>query len=100
LRLKVKKQIILFNRLLVAYVNIFNSSSNVNFLQILTTVLTVIVYPYSIYILKIERHKLLPSVPPHGHGLVLLGFWTLVFVAENLVLINIGKLEWWFHLNS
>lgn len=68
--------------------------------MILTTVLTVIVYPYSIYILKIERHKLLPSVPPHGHGLVLLGFWTLAFVAENLVLINIGKLEWWFHLNS
>ncbi|XP_071650610.1 ATP-binding cassette sub-family B member 6 [Temnothorax longispinosus] len=68
--------------------------------MILTTVLTVIVYPYSIYILKIERHKLLPSVPPHGHGFVLLGFWTLAFVAENLVLINIGKLEWWFHLNS
>ncbi|XP_011705031.1 PREDICTED: ATP-binding cassette sub-family B member 6, mitochondrial [Wasmannia auropunctata] len=68
--------------------------------MVLTTVLTVIVYPYSIYILKIERHKLLPSVPPHGHGLVLLGFWTLAFVAENLVLINIGKLEWWFHLNS
>ncbi|TGZ51703.1 Uncharacterized protein DBV15_03914 [Temnothorax longispinosus] len=60
----------------------------------------IIVYPYSIYILKIERHKLLPSVPPHGHGFVLLGFWTLAFVAENLVLINIGKLEWWFHLNS
>ncbi|XP_018350877.1 PREDICTED: ATP-binding cassette sub-family B member 6, mitochondrial [Trachymyrmex septentrionalis] len=68
--------------------------------MILTTVLTAIVYPYSIYILKVERHKLLPSVPPHGHGLVLLGFWTLGFVAENLVLINIGKLEWWFHLNS
>ncbi|XP_072744876.1 ATP-binding cassette sub-family B member 6 [Anoplolepis gracilipes] len=68
--------------------------------MIFSTVLTVIVYPYSIYILKVERHKLLPSVPPHGHGLVLLGFWTLAFVAENLVFVNIGKLEWWFHLNS
>ncbi|XP_018309483.1 ATP-binding cassette sub-family B member 6, mitochondrial [Mycetomoellerius zeteki] len=68
--------------------------------MILTTILTAIVYPYSIYILKVERHKLLPSVPPHGHGLVLLGFWTLAFVTENLVLINIGKLEWWFRLNS
>ncbi|KAL6261955.1 hypothetical protein P5V15_007039 [Pogonomyrmex californicus] len=68
--------------------------------MILTSILTIIVYPYSIYILKVERHKLLPSVLPHGHGLVLLGFWTLAFVAENLVLINIGKLEWWFHLNS
>lgn len=52
------------------------------------------------YILKVERHKLLPSVPPRGHGLVLLGFWTLAFVAENLVFVNIGKLEWWFHLNT
>ncbi|XP_031848524.1 ABC transporter ATP-binding protein/permease Hmt-1 [Nomia melanderi] len=68
--------------------------------MILTTALTVIVYPYSVYILKIERHKLLPSVPPHGHGLVLLGFWTLAFVAENLVFVNIEKLEWWFHLNT
>ncbi|PBC28742.1 ATP-binding cassette sub-family B member 6 [Apis cerana] len=68
--------------------------------MILTTVLTLIIYPYSIYILKIERHKLLPSVPPRGHGLVLLGFWTLAFVSENLVFVNIGKLEWWFHLNT
>lgn len=68
--------------------------------MILTTVLTIIVYPYSIYILKVERHKLLPSVPPQGHGLVLLGFWTLAFVAENVVFVNIGKVEWWFHLNT
>lgn len=68
--------------------------------MILTTVLTVIIYPYSVHILSIERHKLLPSVPPRGHGLVLLGFWTLALVAENLVFVNIGKLEWWFHLNS
>ncbi|XP_029043529.1 ATP-binding cassette sub-family B member 6 [Osmia bicornis bicornis] len=68
--------------------------------MILTTVSTVIVYPYSVYILRVERHKLLPSVPPRGHGLVLLGFWTLAFVSENLVFVNIGKLEWWFHLNT
>ncbi|CAK9801941.1 ATP-binding cassette sub-family B member 6 [Anthophora plagiata] len=68
--------------------------------MILTTVLTVIVYPYSVYILKVERHKLLPSVPPHGHGMVLLGFWTIALVAENLVFVNIAKLEWWFHLNT
>ena len=68
--------------------------------MILTTVLTVIIYPYSVHILKVERHKLLPTVPPQGHGLVLLGFWTLAFVAENLVFVNIGRLEWWFHLNT
>ncbi|KAI4490941.1 hypothetical protein M0802_010615 [Mischocyttarus mexicanus] len=68
--------------------------------MIFTTVLTVIMYPYSVHILRVERKKLLPSVPPSRHGLVLLGFWTLALVAENLVFVNIGKLEWWFHLNS
>lgn len=68
--------------------------------MILTTVLTVIIYSYSVCILRVERHKLLPSLLPSGHGLVLLGFWTLAFVSENLVFVNIGKLEWWFHLNT
>ncbi|XP_011496749.1 PREDICTED: ATP-binding cassette sub-family B member 6, mitochondrial [Ceratosolen solmsi marchali] len=68
--------------------------------MILTTSVTVIIYPYSVYILSIERHKLLPSVPPRGHGIVLLGFWTLAFIAENLVFINIWKWEWWFKLDT
>ncbi|KOC69417.1 ATP-binding cassette sub-family B member 6, mitochondrial [Habropoda laboriosa] len=68
--------------------------------MILTTVLTVIVYPYSAYIIKVERHKLLPSVPPQGHGMVLLGFWTMALIAENLAFVNIANFEWWFHLNT
>ncbi|XP_012267076.2 ATP-binding cassette sub-family B member 6 [Athalia rosae] len=68
--------------------------------MILSTILKTITYPYSVHILRVERYKLLPSVPTKGHGLVLLGFWTLNFIAENLVIINIGRLEWWFHLNS
>ncbi|XP_033222968.1 ATP-binding cassette sub-family B member 6, mitochondrial [Belonocnema kinseyi] len=68
--------------------------------MLLTTILTMISYPYSVYVLRVERHRLLPSVPPRGHGLVLLGFWTQAFVFENLVFINIGRIEWWFHLNT
>lgn len=68
--------------------------------MILTAVMTVIIYPYSVHIVRVERHKLLPSLPPSGHGLVLLGFWTLAFIAENLVFVNMGKSEWWFHLKS
>lgn len=68
--------------------------------MILNTLLTLIVYPYSVHILRIERHKRLPSVPPHGHGLVLLGFWTLAFIGENFPFMNIGKSEWWFYLNT
>lgn len=73
--------------------NIFN-------FQILTTVLTVITYPYSVYILSVERHKLLPSIPTRGHGIVLLGFWTLAFVTENLMFVNIYKSEWWFKYDT
>lgn len=45
-----------------------------------------------------ERRYLLPSVPTRGHGLILLVFWTLIFVAENLSFLNLGKNEWWFQL--
>ncbi|XP_043280295.1 ATP-binding cassette sub-family B member 6 [Venturia canescens] len=68
--------------------------------MIVAMTLTLFVYPYSVYILHVERHQLLPSVPPRGHGLVLLGFWTLAFISENLTFINIGRDEWWFHLNT
>ncbi|XP_012278469.1 ATP-binding cassette sub-family B member 6, mitochondrial [Orussus abietinus] len=68
--------------------------------MILGMVLRMIAYPYSVHILRVERHKQLPSVPTRGHGLVLLGFWTLAFVSDNLVFINIKKFEWWFQLDS
>ncbi|XP_034936655.1 ATP-binding cassette sub-family B member 6, mitochondrial [Chelonus insularis] len=68
--------------------------------MILTTCLTIIVYPYSVHILRVERHKLLPSVPPRGHGIVLLGFWTIAFVGENAAFFNIRKDDWWFDLNT
>lgn len=47
-----------------------------------------------------ERHYLLPSVPTRGHGLVLLVFWSLVFVIENLSFINMQHEDWWFHLSN
>lgn len=65
-----------------------------------TLILTVCVYPYSILIMHTERKYLLPSVPTRGHGLVLLIFWTLVFISENLLFINLGQKQWWFHLGS
>lgn len=41
-----------------------------------------------------------PSVPTRGHGLVLLTFWTLVFVNENVSIMNLKKEEWWIHVFS
>ena len=52
------------------------------------------------YILSVERHKWLPSVPPRRHGIVLLGFWTLAFIADNLVFLNLNKPEWWFKFET
>lgn len=57
-------------------------------------------YPYSICIINVERKYLLPSVPTRGHGLILLVFWTLIFISENLAFLNLGQKEWWFQLKS
>ncbi|ENN74715.1 hypothetical protein YQE_08706, partial [Dendroctonus ponderosae] len=62
--------------------------------------LTIFAYLYSGWIINIERHFLLPSVPTRGHGVVLLLFWTLVFVAENLAFLNLNQKDWWFQLQG
>ncbi|GFY68249.1 ATP-binding cassette sub-family B member 6, mitochondrial [Trichonephila inaurata madagascariensis] len=57
-------------------------------------------FPYALYLLYLERHKALPSIPTSGHGLVLLVFWTSVFIIENLTLLNLQNEKWWFNLNN
>lgn len=47
-----------------------------------------------------ERHYLLPSIPSRGHGLVLLMTWTLLFISENLSIVNLKKEDWWFHIDT
>lgn len=72
----------------------------VSFLQILELILISIAYPFSITLIFKERYYLLPSVPTRGHGLVLLIFWTLVFITENLAFVNLRHEEWWFNLKT
>lgn len=62
--------------------------------------LTTFAYLSSLYLLTLERHQLLPSVPTQGHGLILLVFWALAFIGENLAFLNLGHKGWWFHLNT
>ncbi|CAL1290607.1 unnamed protein product [Larinioides sclopetarius] len=57
-------------------------------------------FPFAVYLLYLERYKVLPSVPTSGHGLVLLVFWTCVFIVENLTLLNLKNEKWWFSLNN
>lgn len=68
--------------------------------MVLTVCLSVVLWPFALYVLLLERQKALPSVPTRGHGLVLLIFWTLVFVNENLTFLNLKNESWFFKLNS
>ncbi|KAF2900621.1 hypothetical protein ILUMI_05560 [Ignelater luminosus] len=68
--------------------------------MIVSLVLTTITYPYSLLVLNCERKYLLPSIPTRGHGLVLLTFWSLIFISENLAFVNLGQKQWWFQLRN
>ncbi|XP_055303857.1 ATP-binding cassette sub-family B member 6 [Sitodiplosis mosellana] len=65
---------------------------------ILASSLTCISFLFSIWLVLKERFYLLPSVPTRGHGLVLLIFWTLVFVNENISVMNLKKEQWWIYV--
>ncbi|XP_055545150.1 ATP-binding cassette sub-family B member 6 [Wyeomyia smithii] len=68
--------------------------------MILSLCITLFMYPYSILLLVKERYYLLPSLPTRGHGLVLLLFWTLLFIAQNILFVNLNYEKAWFHLTS
>ena len=60
----------------------------------------VIAYIVAVILVVKERYYILPSVPTSGHGLVLLIFFALVFIAQNVSLVNLNRSDWWFHLKS
>lgn len=39
-------------------------------------------------------------MPPRGHGIVLLLFFTLTFIAQNVALVNINSKDWWFDMKD
>ncbi|OWA52059.1 ATP-binding cassette sub-family B member 6, mitochondrial [Hypsibius exemplaris] len=43
---------------------------------------------------------MLPSIPTRGHGLVILGFWALVLIFENLSFLNLKSALWWWKLET
>lgn len=68
--------------------------------MILALTVNLVVFPLSAYLAVLERRFLLPSVPPRGHGFVLLVFWAMIFVSENLSFLNLNKEGWWWHLKD
>ncbi|CRL01945.1 CLUMA_CG015208, isoform A [Clunio marinus] len=68
--------------------------------MIMYTVLTIFSYLFATCLIWKERHYQLPSVPSRGHGIVLLTFFTFIFVAQNLALVNINSNDWWFNMQT
>ncbi|XP_056632959.1 ATP-binding cassette sub-family B member 6 [Diorhabda sublineata] len=68
--------------------------------MIVSLLLTVFAFPFSLWVVKVERYYLLQSVPNRGHGIGLLIFWTLAFLSENLAFLNLSQKSWWFQLKD
>uniref|UniRef100_A0A0B7ARX3 ATP-binding cassette sub-family B member 6 n=1 Tax=Arion vulgaris TaxID=1028688 RepID=A0A0B7ARX3_9EUPU len=54
----------------------------------------------SLWLLAMEKRSMLPSIRTRGQGFVLLLFWVLFFVRENLMFVSWGNHTWWWHLKD
>ncbi|KAL8615692.1 hypothetical protein ACOMHN_007445 [Nucella lapillus] len=68
--------------------------------QVLTACTQVLAYLVTLRLISLERGNALPSIPTRGHGLVLLVFWALALVRENLAFISWWNPQWWWGLNT
>ncbi|XP_052869257.1 ATP-binding cassette sub-family B member 6 [Anopheles cruzii] len=68
--------------------------------MILSLAVALVAYPYSIVLLVKERYYQLPSPRTNGHGLILLIFWTMLFVAQNIAFVNLNYHGGWFQLQT
>lgn len=68
--------------------------------QVLSMLAMLYAWTASVRLMFYERRRMLPSIPTRGHGLILLVFWTLVFVKENLPFISWWSSSYWWKLNG
>ncbi|KAL5012191.1 hypothetical protein ScPMuIL_010742 [Solemya velum] len=68
--------------------------------QLLNALVAMVIWPLSLRLMCLERNNALPSIPTRGHGLVLLIFWTLAFVRENVAFVSWWNQSWWWYLES
>ncbi|XP_071102435.1 ATP-binding cassette sub-family B member 6-like [Haliotis cracherodii] len=68
--------------------------------EILTAMLLLVAWIISLRLMSLERNYALPSIPTRGHGLVLLLFWCLAFVRENLAFVSWWSHKWWWYMDS
>ncbi len=65
--------------------------------NIMSMCMMTVAWPLSVSVICLERKRLLPSIPTRGHGLVLLIFWSLAFITENLAFLSWFSDDWWWH---
>ncbi|KAH3715868.1 ATP-binding cassette sub-family B member 6-like [Dreissena polymorpha] len=68
--------------------------------DILIFLCLLVAWSASLRILALERKKLLPTVSSSRHGLVLLVFWTLSFLWENLAFVSWWSHQYWWYLKG
>jgi hypothetical protein len=68
--------------------------------QLFTALALLYCWTASIRLLFYERRRMLPSIPTRGHGLILLVFWSLVFVKENLAFLSWWSPNYWWSLKG
>ena len=79
--------------------DMMKGNSNVSGIEILTFLCLFFAWGGTLRLLSLERKRMLPSIPTRGHGLVLLIFWTLAFLRENLAFISWWSHSWWWYLS-
>ncbi|XP_066517827.1 ATP-binding cassette sub-family B member 6 [Hoplias malabaricus] len=62
--------------------------------------LTALGWIWACVCLRMERRRVLVRERTRGHSAVLLLFWTLAFVAENLAFVSWTSPQWWWGLEN
>ena len=83
----------------LAEVIVFQSGEVYGYM-ILYLVNAVVLWPTIILLILLERNYIHPSAPTRGRGLVLLIFYAVYFVSQNLILLNIRNPQWFFHFKT
>lgn len=68
--------------------------------DILTFICLLLAWSGTLRLLSLERKRMLPTIPTRGHGLLLLVFWALAFLRENLAFVSWWSHSWWWYLKS
>lgn len=68
--------------------------------MIVYSCLSLIGWACTIFLLHLERRRVMVRDRTHGHGTILLLFWALGFAAENLAFVSWESPLWWWPLDN